>query len=68
MSTVHNCIETMVIPKPIAFWIVRAVPTISGGQAFAEIADSCGESAAALMPQIAQKISCNIRGTSLIHG
>jgi len=45
---VVSWIETMVMAKPMAFWKAKALPTISGGQARAESAEKCGESATTL--------------------
>jgi hypothetical protein len=42
--------EPMVIAKPMAFWKASALPTISGGQARADSAEKCGESATTLAP------------------
>ena len=40
----------MVIANPIAFWKASALPTLSCGQARAERAEKCGESATTLAP------------------
>lgn len=61
-------IEIMVIAKPMAFCSVRALPTISGGQAFADRAEKWGESATTLKPQIRKRPSIQAGVASLNHG
>lgn len=43
--------ETMPMLKPMAFCKASALPTISGGQAVADKAENCGESATTVAPQ-----------------
>ena len=50
---VASAIEPMVIAKPSEFWIASALPTICGGQALADIAENCGESATTDIPTAA---------------
>ena len=58
----------MVMAKPIEFWKASALPTISGGQARAERAEKCGESATTEAPQSSSKAILAQAGQSPING
>jgi hypothetical protein len=53
-------IETIVIAKPMLFWIARLLPTSSGGQARAESAENCGESATTATPHASMSASAMV--------
>ena len=48
--------------KPSEFWMASALPTICGGQALADIAENCGESATTLIPHSSINASSNGAG------
>ena len=58
----------MVIAKPIAFWKASALPTLSCGQAWAESAEKCGESATTLAPHTSISAASNSGGQPVAKG
>jgi hypothetical protein len=50
MAAVASVIDTMVMPKPMLFCSASALPTSRGGQAAADSAENCGESATTATP------------------
>ena len=55
IQAVPSWIDSMVMAKPIEFWKARALPTISGVQALADMAEKCGESATTVAPEEEQE-------------
>ena len=54
--------------KPMLFWIASALPTSSGGQARAESAENCGESATTTTPQTQHRGEQHARRRALRQG
>ena len=54
--------------KPMPFCTASALPTVPGGQAFAEIAENCGESDAAAMLQNSNNANATDAGNSVRNG
>ena len=50
--------------KPMLFWIASALPISSLGQAWADIAENCGESDIAAAPQNSSAASATPGGAS----
>ena len=68
IQAVPSWIDSMVMAKPIEFWKARALPTISGVQALADMAEKCGESATTVAPQRSSKSSLTQPGASTSKG
>src|SRR5215207_518260 len=56
-------IEKRVMKNPMLFCTARADPTASGGHAFADMAENCGESATTKKPHTANRASAAHTGT-----